>query len=205
MKNLSRYQHVMLDMETLSVADNPVVLSISAIAFDIAKINNLDDFKRPANGQIRDDISFHCALEMDDQIKRGLDYSNSTLLWHLNHNEKFFRECLGQKGSTIPILVPVAALEGYNEYIRALTAKDKHYRQPLVWACGAINDHRWLDSLYSAYQIKNVTGFRSKVCYRTIRDAFPGFGRDRVNNHDSFSDCVNQLITLQEIYNANVS
>ena len=111
MKNLSRYQHVMLDMETLSIADNPVVLSISAIAFDIAKINNLDDFKRPANGQIRDDISFHCALEMDDQIKRGLDYNNSTLLWHLNHNEKFFRECLGQKGSTIPILVPVAALE----------------------------------------------------------------------------------------------
>ena len=37
----------MLDMETLSLDDQTVVLSISAVKFKIDIINNLDDFKNP--------------------------------------------------------------------------------------------------------------------------------------------------------------
>ena len=50
MERLKFSNNVMLDMETLSVADNPAVLSISAVAFKIDTLNNLDDFKKTRSG-----------------------------------------------------------------------------------------------------------------------------------------------------------
>lgn len=200
MKNFSNYRHIMLDMETLSVEDNPVVISISAVAFDVDIMNSVDDFKRPKDGQIRDDISFHCALEINDQIKKGLDFDSATLLWHLTYNKDFFMKCIGEKDSPIRIIKPEVALEEFNNYLRTVMSKERYYRQPMVWACGAINDHRWLDSLFSAYHIKNITDFRHKMCYRTIREGFQDIRSERVNNHDSFDDCVNQILTFQEIF-----
>ena len=193
----------MLDMETLSIADNPVILSISAIAFDIDTANNLNDFKKPLIGQIRDDddISFHCALDINDQIKKGLDFDSGTLLWHLERNNKFFMECINPKDASIAKITPESALESFNSYIHDVSANDRFYRKPIVWACGAVNDHRWLDNLFLAYKKTNSLEFRQKMCYRTIREAYDTVGGLQLpNNHDSFDDCVNQILTLQSIY-----
>ena len=141
MKNFANYRHIMLDMETLSIADNPVIFSISAIAFDIDLTNNLDDFKKPHHGEIRDETSFHCALDINDQIKKGLDFDSSTLLWQLKSNNKFFMECITPEDTSIYKISPDYALDEFNNFIHSVTALDKYYRKPIVWACGAITEY----------------------------------------------------------------
>lgn len=190
----------MLDMETLSVADNPVVLSISAVAFKIDTINNLADFQRPAKGTIRNDSSFHCALEINDQVKRGLDFDSSTLKFHLEHNEKFFKECLGMEADGIPIIHPDYALREYAAFLHDLAAKHSHYEHPVVWANGAVSDHKWLASLFKAYNLKMPTSYRDQLCFRTIRECYPAGLSNFNNSHDSFDDCVNQIMAMQRIY-----
>jgi len=192
--------HVMLDMETLSVADNPVVLSISAVAFKIDTINNLTDFTKPEQGHIRNETSFHCALEINDQIKRGLDFDSSTLVFHLEQNEKFFKECLGMEADGISIINPDYALGEFGNFLHDLSAKHAHYEQPIVWANGAVSDHKWLASLYKTYNLRMPIGFRDQLCFRTIREAYPQTISSYNNSHDSFYDCVNQIMALQRIY-----
>lgn len=190
----------MLDMETLSVADNPVVLSISAVAFKIDTLNNLDDFTKPRQGSIRNETSFHCALEINDQVKRGLDFDSSTLVFHLEHNEKFFKECLGMEADGISIINPEYAIKEFGNYLHELSCKHPHYEPPIVWANGAVSDHKWLASLYKAYGLRMPIGFREQLCFRTIRDAYPHTLSSYNNSHDSFYDCVNQIMALQRIY-----
>lgn len=200
MERLKFSNNVMLDMETLSVADNPAVLSISAVAFKIDTLNNLDDFKKPYQGKIRNETSFHCALEINDQIKRGLDFDSSTLVFHLEHNEKFFKECLGMEADGIPIIAPDYALREFATFLHDLSSRHSHYEQPVVWANGAVSDHKWLASLYNAYDLRMPIGFRDQLCFRTIREMYPSYLSAYNNSHDSFDDCVNQIMAFQRIY-----
>lgn len=200
MEKLHNRDHVMVDLETLSVQDNPVVLSISAVKFDIGVINKFNDFEKPDCDNHTNHLkSFHAALEIDDQIKNGLSINSDTIKFHLEHNRTFLEQCIGIDEDKIKILSVQHALEFFSNFITSISNNNKHYQQPIVWANGAVADHKWLASLYNAYGLKYPVYYNNQFCYRTILSLCPEF-KNYSNNHDSFDDCVNQIIALQNAY-----
>lgn len=205
MEKLKNRDHVMLDMETLSLDDQTVVLSISAVKFKIDIINNLDDFKKPLNGQIFNNTdSIHISLKIDDQLKKGLVLTEETIKFHLQHNEKFFKDCIGCGENTIAKVDTNIALSSFAEFLTKISIENQHYVQPIVWANGAISDHKWLANLYRAYNMSYPVDFRNQLCFKTICQFYPNH-RNFTNNHDSFDDCVNQIISLQNIYQEHIN
>lgn len=203
MENLKNRDHVMLDMEMLSLDDQAVVLSISAVKFKIDTINNLNDFQKPLNGNTFNETeSMHVALSINEQLEKGLVLTEETIVFHLQHNETFFKNCLGMNtggDSIITKVSPSQALDCFEQFITKITVENQHYVQPIVWANGAISDHKWLSNFYRTYGRSYPVDFRNQLCLRTICNFYPNH-RTFMNNHDSFDDCVNQIITLQNIY-----
>jgi len=62
-------QHVMIDIETLGLHANCVILTIGAIQFDLESGNIGESFSR--------------TVDIDDQVKRGRTISGDTLKWWL--------------------------------------------------------------------------------------------------------------------------
>ena len=195
MKKLKTKKHIMLDLETLSLKDNPVVLSMSAVCFDIDANSKREDFTRPSSGIFNDKV-FNVALEIDSQIKKGLSLDSETLKFHLLHNEAFFKECIGvSKG--IPIIDTSHTLNRFHYWYTKKISRDQD--TPIVWANGAIADFTWLRSLYTTYGMEFPISYKNQLCLRTITSSYES-KRERFNNHDSFDDCVDQILTIQELY-----
>ncbi len=185
MKHLAGHDHVMIDCETLDITNSPVVFSLSAIKFDIDSVNEKEEFD--ANNLNH----FHIALKFDDQIKKGFDVGSSALAFHLKTCPAYLLNCIN--GSDIRLVDTATGLMMFTEFV-------KDFNNPMFWTAGAINDHVWIDNLYTAYGLRNPMPYNKRFCFRTIREAFHGMSPRYVNDHDSFSDSVNQAIALQQIY-----
>lgn len=177
MKNLNDYEHVMMDLETLSTAKNAAIIEIGLVRFNL-------------NGEIEDAIKI--PVNPMSSIRYGLDVQSETLGWWAGQDEKVQRKVLVNSFSKGLDLKD--ALIQMNQF---LSTSKKVY----LWGNGVFSDNVWIDNAMESCGLKPAYTFRSHMCVRTIATLFKGLlARDfkkeiefAGSQHDSIDDAKHQI------------
>lgn len=166
----------MLDLETLSSEQVPVVVQIGCVAFNIETSDYIDAFSR--------------AIDFDSQIRKGGHVSYSTVNWWLKQPKS------AQKAVFEADKVDMAnALMDLNRYFRAFSD------DPHIWSHAAF-DAAIMNAWYSKYNIEPAYSYRNTYDLRTIRLLFDPQGAiakaqpDTEVKHDAVNDCLWQIAWL---------
>lgn len=176
---------VMIDLETLGVGSNPVILQIAAVVFNNDEI--IDRFDVSVNPTSCE--SFDMKTEVE------------TLYFWLDEEPLKFKE-----------LFIHAMKEGESiwEVLDGLTAfLDKAFTDPDtgekycgdIYTCGPLQDIVWLQNAYEVTVKTTPWKYNQPKCYRTVRDLFPQVAYEEVNEtpHDALSDAEFQAKHLIKI------
>jgi len=173
---MKKYNHVMLDIETLGTHPYCVILSIGAVEFDMhtSKIGNT--FYRKINPKTCTDA--------------GLVMDVDTIMWWMNQNDIARKEFKNRSES-------VSIEKALNEFTIWYKKINKDAR---VWA----NSHSFdCNHMQEAYErVLNGSApwsYRNPRCYRTIMDMYPmkPTDVDRLTSHRAVDDCMYQIEHLR--------
>lgn len=176
--------HIMLDLETLSTANNAVVLSIGAVAFN-------------AEGEMGEKFYMEMTNDLESQITRGRAISAKTVIWWMQQNalaKQVFAEHCTEKDVRYPTDI---ALGAFSEFVARNGGKEAE-----IWGNGSDFDNAILSSLFTAYGMPIPWMFYNNRCYRTLKK-LPGVPnmRERMGaHHNALDDAITQAIHLQEIF-----
>ena len=134
----------MLDLETLGVDSNSVVISISAIEFN----RNTGAIGR----------EFEIGLDDNEQVANGGIIDQSTVDWWAQQDVIAQLEI-----ARLPKLDVKDALLGYSEWVQKSSALT-------VWGNGATFDNVILENLFKRHSINYPTKFWNNRCVRTLCD-----------------------------------
>lgn len=171
--------HVMLDIETLSLADNCVLLSIGGVKFDQSTIVD----------------KFHVGIDPVSAESFGLKVDAATA-WNYWCNPK--RDEARRRLWDLPKVDLVAALDGFSMWC-LLTPEDE---RGSVWGKGAIFDIPRVKNAFAAIGEANLYPFtyRQEECYRTLANRCPEIKYEQIGvAHDALDDSESQAVHLQAI------
>jgi hypothetical protein len=168
-------QAVMLDIETLGVKPESVILTIGAVKFD--------PFQPGSMGQ-----GLYIKPNVDEQIAHGRFLDEDTLRWWGTQPEAIREEALDED-NRISIAETMAQLNKF------LVAVDE------IWCQGPSFDMVILENLYREYQTPpNWRYFQ----IRDSRTLFQVHGDPRDRNaaglHNALEDCISQAQGVQKIF-----
>lgn len=167
--------HVMIDLETLGVSNNAVILSIGATKF------------------VESDIvdTFHVGIVPASCQDVGLKIDASTVLWWLQPEREEARAALA-KLNKVDLY---DALYGFVEWYGPESKP--------TWGNGASFDNVVLRNAFSAVNIECPWKFWDDRCYRTMKNHSPGITLARLGtHHDALDDAIYQTKHLQKIWSA---
>lgn len=134
-------KHLMIDLETLSIRTNAVVLSIGAVIFDE---NNIID-------------TLHLFLEPESQEAKGRSILPSTVMWWLQQSDEARKNLIaGEKNST------ARALEHFTGWVLG-------HAPDCVWGNGAGFDNVITETLMRDYNAPIPWQHYQNQCYRTLK------------------------------------
>jgi hypothetical protein len=169
-------KHVMIDLETLGITADAVILSVGAVKFD------LDSDKI-------DDAGFYASVSIDSNLDAGRTISEATLLWWLKQSKDAQQVFHEPKQSLEAALASLSDWFGHN----------KRY----VWSNGASFDIPMMEHAYSKFGWDAPWEFYNSRCVRTYR-SLPC--ADRVpkpaNDHHALRDAINQAKYVQAVHAA---
>lgn len=145
-------EHIMLDLETLGVCNNPVILSIGAAKFD-------------ENGVFD---TFYTVVDVKSCTDCGLQIEASTVGWWMRQSE-----------AAKAVFSHPSKQQLYDALFSFFTWAGRDQKRP-IWSNGANADLVWLKSAVKALDMELPWTFQDERCYRTILAAFPG--RAKVSN-----------------------
>lgn len=182
--------HVMLDLETLSLAKNAVVTRIAAVEFDLV------------TGETGEEIDI--LVNARSCVEAGLKIDASTLEWWLRQDVSLIKETL------VPAILEGAqlrdALEKFTAWINALKkTHDSH--NILVWGNGACADNTWMMSAYKACDMEVPWRYYHDRDLRTLvylGEKLTGHSKKRAlkfegERHNPIHDCKHQITYASEI------
>ena len=161
---------VMIDIETLGTDSNSLVVSISAVQFDLK------------NGTVGD--TFEIGIDLKEQMDKGAIIDADTVMWWLEQSQD------AQKQLTKLTRVPVhTALFEFSTWLYKIGVKG-------LWGNGATFDNVIVRNLYARHSLKLEVPFwfdrdvRTIVAIKNIdtRD-FPFVG----TKHNGLDDCLHQI------------
>lgn len=162
--------NVMVDLETLSLSNNPVVLSIGAVKFD-------------ANGI--DEEVFYERISRESCIGLGLVEDANTRAWWEQQDPEVYAEALSGTRSLKEVL------EEFTEWLG---------EDPKVWGNGACADNIWLKSAYQHCNLPVPWKFWNDRCYRTVMALHPQIDRFKPKiPHHALYDAIAQAETLGHV------
>lgn len=170
---------VMIDIETLGLKANCVVLSIGAVFFDIEK-NELGP-------------EYYEVLRFQDQIDTGRSIDSQTLKWWLEKDSKFFKPLLKSNCSTY------TTLQEFTQYIQLNGGPCVN-----VWSNGSIFDIKILEDLLIQndrripWNFWNIMDFRTFKRFVVINDGVND------NPHHALSDAKYQAEYILDAIKGNV-
>lgn len=173
--------HLMIDMETLSVKEMPVVTSLAAVEFDLL------------SGETGDE--FYQTIDLDSALDAGFHIDSGTLQFWLSENPEYLRKCLKD---SIPL----------ENVLRNFSAFMYHKNRDIkVWASGTDFDIGILRQLYSKFRIDIPYYFRNARDARTMRFVaeFMNIDIDYKSmqtgmRHHPLDDCKYQIKWVSEIF-----
>ena len=164
---------LMLDFETLDVAECPVILSMGVVVFN-------------ENGIV------DCFFEKIDQhscLDLGCTVSIDTLLWWEQQTEAARAAAFGGKtniGYAMGMLVDLY----------------KKYECEEIWSKGAIADIRWTNNILDKLGLQKPWKFWEEMCFRTYLKYSPKVDFQPVGEaHNALDDAINQAKHWIEIRN----
>ena len=168
--------HVMIDLETLAVSTDAVILSIGAVKFDP---NNLE--------KVSED-SFYCAVDPTSCQHFGLKIDAATVMWWMGADRAAARETL-LKDEQIDLATALDAFASWfgNESLP-------------VWSNAATFDIMILKHAFGAIGRECPWSFRDERCYRTFKSLYPGVKIESVGTkHRALDDAIAQAFHMKAL------
>jgi hypothetical protein len=166
--------HVMIDLETLGIKSNAVILSIGAVQFDL-------------KGNIKK--RFHQGIHIDSCLERGLQVDGSTIEWWLKQSKENTEKLLA---------VPRQSLVGVlDELTKCFKLLDKE--KICVWSHGSDFDIVLLENAYKACSRDTWWKYSHVRDTRTLFD-LANYKYKAIGSHDALEDAMNQVEAVVKAY-----
>lgn len=146
--------NVMIDLETLSTANNAVILSIGACTFDPTEL-------------FHNRSSFHEFIDPADCVSKGLVMDPSTVMWWLEQGNAARASLARGQAQKVPLQ---HALARFTDWYRSLQGP---HALPPIWGNGAMFDNVILINAYKAAGMPYPWTHKEDRCYRTLKQLFP--------------------------------
>jgi hypothetical protein len=178
-------KNIMLDLETLSLDPNAVILSISAVTFDL---------KTGKTGSC-----IEVFLETAEQEAVGGRVSLSTIEFWVNQDRELMVPTLFNQNATSV----KKALCKFSDWLNSLVS-EKH--ELLLWGNGVSADNVWIRNIYRRYNIPFPLSYWQDMDLRTLTQIID---YDEVKKrcgdfvgvkHCGLDDCKNQIRMAHEAY-----
>ncbi len=184
------YHDVMLDIETLGLENDAVVLSIGAVKFRL----DTRDSQRTLDDPSR---CFYSILDTDDQRSRGRTISDSTVEWWATQSRKarsvFFSEEKEQSKDVV---------ERLGEFLSKVRR---------VWGNGNTFDNAIVKDLFKTYDVEYPVHYTGDLDLRTLtyiwnllKKAAKRTVRPKVKfkgtAHNALDDAKSQVLEAQNMY-----
>lgn len=168
--------NVMIDLETLSTANNALILSIGAVKFIDENIVD----------------RFHVLIDPRDSQNYGLHIDADTVLWWMALERQAAREEL-VKGITEGSVDLYSALAGFQEWFGPESLP--------VWGNGATFDNVILREAFKRANLQCPWKFWHDRCYRTakVTHPYPEDAREGTH-HNALDDATHQAKHLMKIW-----
>lgn len=167
---------IMIDIETLGTRPGCVILTLGAVKFN--------PFSLDAPGP-----GLYVRPDVDEQIAKGREVQEDTMLWWMQQAEDVREEALGEDGR-------ITVEEMYRQLNRFLVGSNN------IWCQGPAFDMVIIENLYRQY------GWPTPWQFWQIRDSRTLFGvhgdprvKGKVGLHNALEDCVSQATAVQQVYN----
>lgn len=164
--------HVSIDLESLSLQPDAVVLSIGAAAFTLV------------GGVVK---TFYAVLEQPTQIEHGRSISPSTVQWWEKQSREAQEAYVGPGKDTLTVLRQFA------DWFRSIPSLSG------VWGFGSDFDNAMLQSLYREYGVPVPWPYRMNRCGRTITACLPQRRPPNTGtHHNALDDATYQAFTVRD-------
>lgn len=165
---------VMVDLETLGLTADAVIMSIGAVQFDL-------------DGGI-DEKAFYASVSIDSNLELGRKINESTLIWWTEQSAE------ARKVFTEPKVMLASALHDFAEWFPEGAE---------IWSNGASFDIPILEHAYKQLDLETPWKFWDSRCVRTYRN-LPGASRVAKPKpsvaHNALSDAIAQVMHVQAIH-----
>ena len=166
-------KHLMVDMETMAVSPNAVVLSLGAVHFD------------PYGTGYSDSLYFR--IDIDDQDALGREVDPNTITWWYSQPPEIMEEAFSPK-DRIPL---VEAMDRFHKFAWGCSA---------FWSHGATFDLVILESIYCQLNKPLPWNYWQLRDTRTLFDLGHDPDMPQGSKHDALQDAIRQSVGVQNIY-----
>ena len=173
---LFKFEHLMVDIETMGNVSYSSIISIGAVEFDI---------KTGRTGK-----EFYVTVDLQSCLDKGLIINADTVIWWMGRDENAKKEITEKKG--LPV---TEALEMFSEF-----CNDTYQ----IWGNSARFDLGILQNAYNKIGKKIPWDFRKERCVRTLVSFNPDIKKNYLfkgTAHNALHDCYYQIGYCSEIWN----
>jgi len=163
----------MVDLETLAVSPNAVILSLGAVHFN------------PFSNEISDEIYFK--IDLDDQDKLGREIDPNTIDWWSKQDPAIMEEAFDPNGR----ISLIDAMNHFHKFAWGCSA---------FWSHGAGFDLVILENVYRQLQKPLPWNYWQLRDTRTLFDLGYDPEMPKESKHDALADAMRQAIGVQNVY-----
>lgn len=167
---------VMIDLETLGVSAEAVILTVGAVKFDPYSTREPYD-------------AFYAKLNVEEQVAAGRTIDESTIEWWSKQDDGVVQEALGDEGR-------ISMEQFYKDFNKFLVGVDYY------WSQGTTFDIVILEHFYKVTNGWPIPWhFWKTKDSRTILSTFgDGRRKEKGRHHNAVADAYDQAIALQEVF-----
>lgn len=163
---------LMIDIETLSILPNAVVLTLGAVQFD------------PFDPVERFYTENYFKFDIDEQLELGRDVNEDTVEWWGRQSEETRNEALSDEGRTT-----------FSEYSPVLTKMVVGSKR--IWAQGPVFDMGILENLYRQKKTPIPWQYYNVRDSRTLLQALGDTRNAGAKAHNALEDCKEQIRAIK--------
>jgi hypothetical protein len=153
---------IAIDLETLSLAPNAVVIAIGAICIETGE-------------------TFYANIDPEDSQRYGLHIDAGTVMWWMQQSDEARNVLTTETSQTL-----ATVLLGFTHWLK--TNKFKYAnREHTLWGYGATADIVWMNSLYKVTQMQQPWTYQQEMCGRTLKQ-ITGVNPDKSGVHHNALD-----------------
>lgn len=176
--NTNNVKDFMVDVETLSIDSNAMIIAIGAVQFDFEKKMIISTFYKIISPTDKDGI---------------IDFD--TIKWWMRQEDSV-RSIFNAPGNSLKeVLLSLANFFLFDHNAEVIR----------VWGNGASFDNVILANAYGRCGLKKPWSYNGDMCYRTIKSLYPHVKIKREgNHHNALDDAISQAKHLIDIYESEV-